>query len=155
MRMNNRNKQTLWYAPYLQTCVSTDSEGFENGTYAIYGEAVKLEANISPARGAVVAQQFGDDDQYDNVIAIEDQDTPIDEHTVLWIGVEPQTGPWTNESEAVMMNQDNVPMYFFPNLAMNADGTLVTPWTHIVRKVARSLPTFGCTLVAVSKVTVS
>ena len=121
MRMNNRNKQTLWYAPYLQTSVSTDSEGFENGTYAVYGEAMKLEANISPARGAVVAQQFGDDDQYDNVIAIEDQDIPIDEHTVIWIGANPQT----------------------------------EPWTHIVRKVARSLPTFGCTLVAVSKVTVS
>ena len=82
---------------------------------------MKLEANISPARGAVVAQQFGDDDQYDNVIAIEDQDIPIDEHTVIWIGANPQT----------------------------------EPWTHIVRKVARSLPTFGCTLVAVSKVTVS
>lgn len=155
MRLNNRNKQPFWYANYVRTCEIYDEYGNQNGTYAVYGEPVKAYGNISPARGSVEVRQFGDDDLYDKVIAVEDAATPIDENTVLWIGVEPETGPWTTEKLDVMTTENGVPMFFFPSLKKNDDGTLKTPWNYIVRRVARGLPVFGEALVAISKVDVS
>ena len=95
-----------------------------------------MSANISPAKGSVIARQFGDDDQYDKVIVTGDRDTPIDEYAVLWIDVEPEL----DENGA---------------LKVNADGEIVTPWDYIVRKVGRGLPNFGSTVIGISKVTVA
>ena len=136
MRMNNRNKQPFWYALYAGDAQDYTDEGYENGAHATYGNPVKAEGNISPEMGSVIARQFGDDDQYDRVIALEDRDTPIDEYAVLWI----DTIPELDANGA---------------LKVNADGEIVTPWDYIVRKVGRGLPVFGGALIAVSKVSVS
>ena len=136
MRMNNRNKQPFYYALYVGTEPSYDDEGYENGNHAVYGNPVKVEGNISPEKGSVVVRQFGDDDQYDRVIALEDRDTPIDEYAVLWIDTLPE------------LNGDGT-------LKVNADGEIVTPWDYIVYKVGRGLPIFGGALIAVSKVSVT
>jgi hypothetical protein len=135
-RMCFRNKQVFWYALYDSTQKTEDEYGNQNGTYADYGNPVQTSANISPAKGDVVARQFGDDDQYDKVIVTGDRDTPIDEYAVLWI----DTVPELDENGA---------------LKVNADGEIVTPWDYIVRKVGRGLPNYGSTVIAVSKVTVA
>lgn len=127
MRMAYRNMQPCYYALYQGT-VEDYEGGYQVGTHAEYEKPVKIMANISPARGDVVTRQFGDDDQYDRVIAIEDRDTPIDEYAVLWIETMP---------------------------VLDAEGNTTTPWDYIVRRVARGLPKFGCTLCALSKVSVS
>ena len=131
-----RNKQPFWYALYDATVEQYDEYGNQIGTSASYGNPVQTSGNISPAKGDVVARQFGDDDQYDKVIVTGDRDTPIDEYAVLWI----DTVPELDENGA---------------LKVNADGEIVTPWDYIVRKVARGLPNFGSTEIAVSKVTVA
>ena len=136
MRMCNRNKQTLWYAPYAGIENSYDDYGNENGTHPVYGNPVKVEANVSPAKGNVISREFGDDDSYDKVIATEDRDTPIDEYAVLWIDTVPEL-----DSNGA--------------LKVNADGEIVTPWDYIVRKVGRGLPTFGGAIIAVAKVSVT
>lgn len=135
-RMNTRNMQTMWYAPYESTVTTLDEYGNENGAHTTYGKPVKFKANVSPARGAVVAQMFGLDDQYDRIIAIGERDTPIDEYAVLWIDIKPD------------LDADGA-------LTVNADGEIVTPWDYIVRRVARGLPGFGSTVIAVSRVNVS
>lgn len=135
-RMCFRNKQAFWYALYDSTVEQYDEYGNQIGTSASYGNPVQTSANISPAKGDVVARQFGDDDQYDKVIVTGDRDTPIDEYTVLWIDSEPEL----DENGA---------------LKVNADGEIVTPWDYIVRKVGRGLPNYGSTVIAVSKVTVA
>lgn len=136
MRMNNRNKQAFWYALYAGTEPGYDDEGYENGASAVYAKPVKCLGNISPEKGSVIARQFGDDDQYDKVIAVEDRDTPIDEYAVLWIDKMPE------------LEEDGA-------LKVNADGEIVTPCDYIVRRVGRGLPVFGGALIAVSKVSVS
>jgi hypothetical protein len=131
-----RNKQTFWYALYDATVEQYDEYGNQIGTSASHGKPVQTSGNISPARGNVVARQFGDDEQYDKEIVLGDRDTPIDEYTVLWIDTVPEL-----DSEGA--------------LKVNADGEIVTPWDYIVRRVARGLPNFGSTRLAVSKVTVA
>ncbi len=131
-----RNKQPFWYALYAQAVEDYDDYGNQVGTHAQYGNPVRAEANISPAKGSAIAQQFGYDEQYDKVVVTGDRDTPIDEYTVLWI----DTVPELDQSGA---------------LKVNADGEIVTPWDYIVRKVGRGLPNFGSTVIAVSKVSVS
>ncbi len=135
-RMCFRNKQTFWYAPYSATEEQYDEYGNQIGTSASYGNPVEIKGNISPAKGDVVARQFGDDEQYDKVIVVGDRDIPIDEYAVLWI----DTVPEIDENGA---------------LKVNADGEIVTPWDYIVRKVGRGLPNFGSAVIAVSKVTVA
>ena len=131
-----RNKQTFWYALYSATEEQYDEYGNQIGTSASYGNPVKTKGNISPAKGDVVARQFGDDEQYDKVIVVGDRDIPIDEYAVLWI----DTVPEIDENGA---------------LTVNADGEIVTPWDYIVRKVGRGLPNYGSAVIAVSKVTVA
>ena len=131
-----RNRQPFWYALYNQTVEQYDEYGNQVGTSASYGNPVATSGNISPARGSVITQQFGDDDQYDRVIVTGERDIPIDEYAVLWVEVEPEL----DENGA---------------LKVNANGDYVTPWDYIVRRVARGLPNFGSTAIAISKVSVS
>ena len=131
-----RNKQPFWYALYDATVEQYDEYGNQIGTSATYGNPVQTSGNISPAKGSVVARQFGDDELYDKIIVTGDRDTPVDEYAVLWIDVEPE------------LDGNGA-------LKVNADGEIVTPWDYIVRKVGRGLPNFGSTVIAVSKVTVT
>ena len=136
MRCANRNKQAFWYALYASTAKYTDERGNQRGAYATYGKPVKVYGNISAARGTAVTMPFGVDDEYDRVIVVEDRDTPIDETAVLWI------------DEVPALNDDG-------SLAVDAQtGNYTTPWNYIVRRVARGLPEFGCTQIAVSNVMV-
>ena len=131
-----RNKQSFWYALYDSTVIQEDEYGNQIGASATYGKPVRTTGNISPAKGDVVARQFGDDDKYDKVIVTGDRYTPIDEYAVLWIDSVPE------------LNEDGT-------LKVNADGEIVTPWDYIVYRVGRGLPNFGSTVIAVSKVTVA
>lgn len=131
-----RNKQPFWYALYSETAPIYDSDGYQCGNKAVYGNPVRTFGNISPAKGSVVTEPFGDDDRYDRVIVVGERDTPIDEYAVLWIDREPEL----DDSGA---------------LKVNADGDYVTPWDYIVFRVGRGLPNFGSTVIAVSKVSVS
>lgn len=136
MRMCNRNKQTFWYAAYDKTVIDYDDNGFECGSHTTYGKPVKAEGNISPAKGSVISRQFGDDDSYDKVLAMEDRDCPIDEYSVLWVDIIPEL----DESGA---------------LALDDNGNEKTPCDYKVRRVGRGLPEFGSAMFTLVKVSVS
>jgi len=84
------NKRPLWYALYDGTEMVTDSNGYMTGEKRVcYKAPVKMDANISAAKGYSEAEVFGTDLQYDRVIVTCDMDCPIDETTVLCIDKEP------------------------------------------------------------------
>ena len=135
MRGANRNKQDFWYALFDKVSEGTDEYGNIISQYATYGKPVKTSANISPAKGEVITQQFGDDSLYTRVIGPLPIDTPIDEYAQLWIGVTPAL-----ESDGSLSLDDN--------------GRPLTPHNFIVRRKAPSLPIFGGVMLAVDEVTV-
>lgn len=145
MRCANRNKQPFWYALYDKEVEDHDENGYISGTHATYHEPVKTYGNISPARGASVPQMFGYDDRYDNLIVIEDADTPIDENAVLWIGPFSSDGDWTNENGVIITTDDDIPISFI----------IAHPFNYVVKRVSRGLPVFGGAVIAVSRVSVS
>lgn len=136
MRSANRNKQDFWYALYDAVSEGTDEYGNIVSQYPTYGNPVKASGNISPAKGEVIARQFGDDSLYNRVIGPLPIDTPINEYAILWIGVTPE------------VNVDG-------SLKMDDGGQPVTPHNYIVRKKAPSLPVFGGVMLAVDEVTVT
>lgn len=153
-RLCFRNKQPFWYALYAGTVEDYDEYGNQIGAHAQYTAPIKATGNVSPAKGDVVTTQFGDDDQYDNVLIVNDCDTPIDENTVLWIGENPNSVVLCTE------NGDQIVTNLYKPVGAvtvpPAEGELYyTKWNYIVRRVARGLPPFGSAVIAISKVTVS
>lgn len=89
MRTLDYNKQKFYYCLYSgKTKVLED--GYFTGDYTIgYAEAVEARGNISAAAGGADLEQFGTGIEYDKVIVLQGTDWPIDEHTVLFVDIEP------------------------------------------------------------------
>lgn len=125
MRSMIRNKCVFYYAEHRGKSEIIDEYGNKTGQYKIvYGEPIKVYGNISPAKGEVQSQQFGESESYDKVIVLDDKNVPIDEHSILWV--------------------DTLP-------ALNDDGLTETPHDYIVKQIARSLNSVS---IAISKVNV-
>ena len=93
MRGMVRNKRPFWYALYAGVTDVTDSNGYLTGEKAIsYTEPVEAEANVSREQGIAFTEEFGTEADYDKVIVTFDMDCPIDEHSVLWVDIQPGTG---------------------------------------------------------------
>ncbi len=89
MRNLARNKRKFAYCLYLGNTPMTDTDGLETGEYKIsYSEPVTVMGNISPATGISVTEQFGNLENYDKVIALDDVNTPINEDSVLFVDKE-------------------------------------------------------------------
>ena len=131
MRCMNANKATIYYALYKGKEAILDENGNHTGQYEVkYRSPQSIKANVSAARGEISTRQFGESEEYDRVIVLDDTNTQIDEYSVLWIDSIPET-----DSSG--------------NLAVDADGMITAPWDYVVKKVARSLNSVS---IAVSKV---
>jgi hypothetical protein len=103
-----------------------------------YEDDVMEMANISTATGQSNTEQFGNLENYDKVIVIDDLDCPIDENSVLFIDKEPEyKDAEYNEQTAITITGATVK---------------VPVYDYIVRRVAKSLNSIS---IAVSKVKVS
>lgn len=86
MRNLERNKREFTYCLYTGKTALTDTDGYETGEYKItYSEPITARGHISMATGQSNTEQFGNLDNYDKVLAIEDVNTPIDTDTVFFI----------------------------------------------------------------------
>lgn len=84
------NKTAFWYCLYTGSQMLTDSDGYKTGEKKLaYSEPVKMEANISAAKGNSEAEMFGTNLEYSRVIVTCDMDCPIDENTVLFVDKAP------------------------------------------------------------------
>ncbi len=90
MRTLDYNKRTFYYCLFSGKTKILDTDGNFTGDYTSgYSEAVKAKGNISAASGSADMEQFGTDIAYDKVIVLQGTDWEIDEHTVLFLDVEP------------------------------------------------------------------
>ena len=94
MRNQQRNQRTLWYRLYQSVAPLTYTDEYgnvlENGENASgYGDPVEMRANISPATGSVLPEQFGRLEDYDRIVETADVSCPIDENSVLYIDTAP------------------------------------------------------------------
>jgi len=93
MRELERNKQRIYYALYTGMEDAVDSDGYKTGEKTkSYSDPVSLRINVSPARGNANREMIGIDCQYSRTLTTADLDCPIQEDSILWIGV-PTTEP--------------------------------------------------------------
>ena len=97
-----------------------------------YGNPVKCKGNISAARGETVSRLFGESEEYDKIIVLDDPRTPITEYAVLWVDSTP------------VVNGDG-------SLTTDENEEILSPWDYIVKKIARSLNSVS---IAIAKVNV-
>lgn len=127
MQMLKRNQRTFYYALYEGKTPVVDEYGNVTGEYLIQrGHPNSYKANISSATGETSTRLFGENESYDKVIVLSNDDVAeqIDEYTVLWVDT-------------------------FPEL--DEEGNTETPYDYIVKKVSRSL---NSTAIAIAKVKV-
>jgi len=92
MRCLNRNKKPFKYCTYLSAAEITDAGGNRTGEYAItYSSVISTEGNISPAKGSSEVEQFGNNVIYDKQIIIDDMSCTINENSIVFIDVVPNT----------------------------------------------------------------
>jgi len=179
MRCMERNKVEFWYAPYAGHTHRVDEYGNElNETEVSYGNPVKCKGNISAARGETVSRLFGEAEEYDKIIVLDDPRTPITEYDVLWVDTvpavvpdpepapepEPDPEPDTPDGQGVEDDgedegdeQEETPVQEEPqqqepgSLVVDENGEILTPWDYIVKKIARSLNSVS---IAIAKVNV-
>lgn len=126
MKTLNRNKTRFFYASYEGKTSITDEYGNITGEYErVYSAPKEHFANISAAKGETQTRQFGETENYDKVIVVDNDFPPIDEYSILWI--------------------DTLPEF-------NEEGKTDTPYDYEVKKIAGSLNSVS---IAVSKVNVS
>lgn len=90
MRTLDYNKQKFYYCIYSANTKIYDDDGNFTGDRASgYSEAVLAKGNISAAAGSADIEQFGTGIEYDKVIVLQGTSWAIDEHTVLFVGIEP------------------------------------------------------------------
>lgn len=133
MRNLQRNLQTIYYRLYSTATEQTYDE-YGNETLepiVSYSAPVEMKANVSPATGTSQTYQFGNLDNYDRVVVTADMSCPIDENSVLYIGIVP-TATVTTEN--------------------GVTTTTYSPHNYVVRRVSRSINSVS---IAVGKVDVS
>lgn len=90
MKNMERNKRTFYYALYTDKKDVVDEDGFYTGEYEVgYTDPIEMRATISASTGSSSIEQFGNLTDYDKVIIVDDINCPIDENSILWIGVNP------------------------------------------------------------------
>ena len=146
MRGLKRNKRPFYYCTIQRdehgeaiTREIVDEYGNLTGQYIVmYNDPVLAEYNISPATGQSNTEQFGNLENYDKVIVIDDLNCPIDESSVLFIDKEPEyTDALTHSTTAITTQDETVSIPVFD---------------YTVRRVAKSLNSIS---IAVKKVDVS
>jgi hypothetical protein len=114
MRTLERNKQKIYYALYVSKTDVVDENGnYTGGQELTYGDIYDKMINVSPAKGTTEVEQFGLNSDYSKTLVTCDMSCPINEDSVLWIGIEP---------------------YVTEN-----DETVIVPPNYKVTKVARSI----------------
>lgn len=94
MRTLNRNKQTIYYANLNGQTKVYDADGFYTGeTELAYTTPTEIRVNVSAARGSANIELFGTELNYTKTIVTE-KDYGIDEHSVLWVGKDPENDPY-------------------------------------------------------------
>lgn len=92
MRVNQRNKRTIWYALYEDETELRDEDGNLTGEYGVgYGEVTEAKMNVSGARGQADIELFGVDNPFTRTAITDDLTTEFDTNTIFWFECDPLT----------------------------------------------------------------
>lgn len=101
MRLLERNKQTVYWRNLTGTTAITTSvsgETLETGEYTkTYGTVKSARFYVKSAIGENAAEPFGDFTAKRRTIYALPQDTDINEFSLLWVGIDPQTDEVSGE----------------------------------------------------------
>ena len=101
-----QNRQLIWYATLDSLTDIRDSNGYLTGEkQKTYTNPQSFLIYVSPARGSLGWYPFGIGENYTNVMSTCDKTCPINEESVLWIGIDPQldaTGKATIEHNYIV-----------------------------------------------------
>ena len=90
MRELEINKQNIHYALFEGYTDAVDGSGYKTGEKVkTYSAPVPLRINVSPARGNADRDIFGIDCSYTKTMTTADLSCPIQEDSILWIGIAP------------------------------------------------------------------
>jgi hypothetical protein len=90
MKLQKRNLKTVYACTYIGEEPVLDINGYETGEKKLtYSEPIPMKCNVSPEKGRVQIELFGNNEEYDRVI-LPDKDYDIDESTVLFVDKEPE-----------------------------------------------------------------
>lgn len=88
MRNLARNKSSIYYALYDSKSEVQDEDGLYTGDNApSYTAPTEIRASVSAARGTSDIDLFGVNISYTKTVIVDDMSCPIDEHSILWIGI--------------------------------------------------------------------
>lgn len=88
MRSVQRNKQPIWYALRLSSTEVIDEYGNATGEFVEqYSVPMKLNINVGVPKGQISLERFGLNDNYTRVLATTDMNCPLQEDSILWIGI--------------------------------------------------------------------
>lgn len=94
-----QNRQKIWFAELESISDMVDSDGYLTGEkHKTYTAPQSFLIYVSPAKGSAVWYPFGIGDDYTNVMSTCDKTCPINEETVLWIGIDPMIDPETGRA---------------------------------------------------------
>ena len=89
MRSVQRNKQRIYYALRLGSTEVTDEYGNVTGEFVeMYSFPQPLKINIGTPKGNIELERFGLNDDYTRVLATTDMKCPLQEDSILWVGIE-------------------------------------------------------------------
>lgn len=87
MHSLSRNKQKIYYALY-QGVTDRVVDNLHTGEKVIsYSDPTEYYINVSGAIGKDEVTEFGINTPYDRIMSTSDMSCPIDEKTLLWIGI--------------------------------------------------------------------
>lgn len=84
------NRQKIYYAEYTGMTDIVDSQGYKTGEKEKHYTAPQpFLIYVAPSRGDTVNMPFGLYHEYTNVMSTCDLTCPIQEDSILWIGIDP------------------------------------------------------------------
>lgn len=120
-----RNKQKFYYSTFIENVPITDEYGNQTSEWeAIYSNPILCFGNVNMNFGENINYPIGIDHDVDKVIYIDNLNTPITEHSLIWFDID---------------------------LNLDDEGKTQVPHNYVVKKISKSL---NHMLVAIDKVNV-
>lgn len=90
MRCMSRNKQEYYYCTFKEIVPILDEQGNDTGEKAtVYNNPISRKDSISANKGDSSLNVFGNFNDYDKIIIVDDPKCEIDENTVLFVDTTP------------------------------------------------------------------
>ncbi len=135
MRLNERNKQNVYYALYSGTQTGVDADGLLTGENPpSYGPATKARMVVGVNSGSSILEQYGIYDPFTAKLVTDDVTCPVTTSSILWLfmGELSTFSDVETYSEGDVVIKDGV-------ISKLAEGEWVAvPHTHVVTRVAKS-----------------